>query len=441
MHTNTTPLQEVYKLISELSELKLVFRNTQTAIDRKESTAEHSWSASMIVMIAMAELKQEFDEINELKAIKLALIHDLVEIYAGDVIAFDVEARKNKEKIEEEALKAIMALYPAFGNQLHDLWHEFERKETLEAKIAKAADAICPIFQRLHAKQSYTPYNITVTDLEKIKYPSFAFSQTFYALYQQLKIDLIKENLIESFHSPSWPNEWEQGVIKTQNAMGVMFKELSPAAEAFVRHAKIAKLPLLDIGAAYGVATIPALENGANVIACDLSEEHLSILRQSVDKKFLPNLTTLTSKFPNNLKFEHNSLSAILLSNVLHFMDGPTVVAGLKQCWEWLEKNGKLYITVMTPHLSFYHQLIPVYEQRVSAGEQWPGIFDPQLVAAEKWQDNLPDFVHLFEINTVQAVVKAAGFKIDAIDYFCYKNYSDAHRTDGKEFISLCATK
>lgn len=96
-------LQNIYQFILEINKLKLVFRNTTTSSQRNESTAEHSWSATMITIILMDELKKEFPGIDELKIIKLALIHDIVEIYAGDVIAFDIEARKNKEKIEAEA--------------------------------------------------------------------------------------------------------------------------------------------------------------------------------------------------------------------------------------------------------------------------------------------------------------------------------------------------
>ena len=188
--------QDMYQFILEMNKLKLVFRNTTTSHDRKESTAEHSWSASMITIILMNELKKEFSEIDELKTIKLALIHDIVEIYAGDVLAFDIEARKEKEKVEAEALKKLMAIYPEFGQHLHDLWYEFEEKESLEAKIAKAADAICPIFQRLQSKQSYIPFNISIANLEKTKYPHFMFSKTFLALYQKLKSDLLNEKLI-----------------------------------------------------------------------------------------------------------------------------------------------------------------------------------------------------------------------------------------------------
>lgn len=191
-------IQNVYQFILELDKLKLVFRNTITEQNRKESTAEHSWSVSMIVISLMHQLKMEFGEIDELKTIKLALIHDVVEIYAGDVMAFDIEARKNKEKVEAEALQKLMLVYPEFGQQLHDLWYEFEDQKTIEAKIAKAADAICPIFQRLQSKQSYIPFNLTIADLEKTKYPHFIFSKTFSELYEQLKMDLLNEKLIHN---------------------------------------------------------------------------------------------------------------------------------------------------------------------------------------------------------------------------------------------------
>lgn len=188
--------QNMYQLILEINKLKLVFRNTKTQPSRNESTAEHSWSVCMIVMILMDELKKEFHQLDELKIIKLALIHDLVEIYAGDVTAFDDEARKNKVKDEIEALNKLMKIYPEFGKELHDLWYESEKKETIEAKIAKAADAICPVFLRVQFNQALQP-DITFEVFDKTKAPAFRFSKVFNKMYEQLKKDLIDRNLIK----------------------------------------------------------------------------------------------------------------------------------------------------------------------------------------------------------------------------------------------------
>lgn len=196
MNQDMEKIEKMYQLIMEINKLKLVFRNTITNPQRNESTAEHSWSASMITLILMNELKREFKGVDELKIIKLVLIHDVVEIYAGDVLAFDLKARKDKEKVELEALEKLSAVYPSFGIELDGLWHEFEERKSLEAKIAKAADAICPIFQRLQAKQSYIPFDISMAQLEKTKYPYFQFSKTFSNLFEKLKADLLKAQLI-----------------------------------------------------------------------------------------------------------------------------------------------------------------------------------------------------------------------------------------------------
>ncbi len=238
-----------------------------------------------------------------------------------------------------------------------------------------------------------------------------------------------------------WPDEYEQGLIKTKNSFGMMMRELGPAAVAFVEFAKIAQKPLLDIGAAYGVATLPAIENGAELIACDLNEEHLQILQQATPEYLLSKLTLKYAAFPNDLDFPEKSLSGILISNVLHFLDGNTVEAGLQKCYQWLEPNGKLFLIVMTPYLSFYRNFLPEYEKKAATGMQWPGIFDPKIVSPKDWQDNLPKFVHLFETDTLRRAVEAANFTIETIQHFCYKNFPPEYYLDGKEFISLVARK
>ncbi|MDF1930915.1 HD domain-containing protein [Legionella pneumophila] len=88
MNQDMEKIEQMYQLIMEMNKLKLVFRNTITNPQRKESTAEHSWSASMITLILMNELKREFIDVDELKTMKLVLIHDVVEIYAGRCFGF-----------------------------------------------------------------------------------------------------------------------------------------------------------------------------------------------------------------------------------------------------------------------------------------------------------------------------------------------------------------
>ncbi len=238
----------------------------------------------------------------------------------------------------------------------------------------------------------------------------------------------------------NWPKESEEGLIATDNAMGVMTAELSPAASAFVQLAATAGGPLLEIGAAYGNATLPALEAGATVIANDLSATELAVLGRSAGER-RRHLVLLPGRFPCELPFGEHSLSGVLAAQVLHFLDGPTVEQSFQSVHRWLEPGGYFFVLVMTPSLSYYRTLRPEFEERVRSGERWPGIFDPRTVATPDWKDHLPPMVHLFEKDILRRCCEEAGFVIETMEYFCFKNFPDKHRTDGREYVSLVARK
>ena len=120
-----------------------------------------------------------------------------------------------------------------------------------------------------------------------------------------------------------WPTEIEPGLIPTTNAMGIMTIEPAPVALKFAEHAGRALCPVLEVGAAYGNASYPALEAGGTVIACDLAEEELARLRAPVPRDMQKRLITIPARFPEELHFTTGSLSAILAAQVLHFFDGP----------------------------------------------------------------------------------------------------------------------
>ncbi|HAB16024.1 MAG TPA: hypothetical protein PLX89_00335 [Verrucomicrobiota bacterium] len=112
--------------------------------------------------------------------------------------------------------------------------------------------------------------------------------------------------------NPKWPKEIERGLIPTDNAMGIMTTELSPAAEAFISHARQAQRPLLEVGAAYGNATLPALGTGATVIANDLSLTELAVLAESAPAGSHRHLVLAPARFPQELKLGEGSLSGVL---------------------------------------------------------------------------------------------------------------------------------
>ena len=239
-----------------------------------------------------------------------------------------------------------------------------------------------------------------------------------------------------------WPPEVEPGLILTTNAMGIMTREPAPVALDFAKHAGRARYPVLDVGAAYGNASYPALEAGGTVIACDLAEEELARLRAPVPLNMQNRLITIAGRFPEQLHFTSGSLSAILAAQVLHFFDGEAVRAALATAFRWLEPGeGRLYLVVMTPQLSYYIKLLPEFRRRKEAGDPWPGTFDPRLAATPDWRDRLPPLVNLFDADILRRAVQDAGFVIEHLEPFCYRDFPEKHRTNGEEFLGLVARK
>ena len=139
-----TRLEKQFDFCREIDKEKFIGRQTYLSDGkRKENDAEHAWH-----MAIMAILLNEYanEEIDELKTVTMLLIHDLVEIDAGDTYAYDEEGKKTKKEREERAAERIYGLLPQDQQEkLRRLWEEFEAWETPEAKFAHAMDNIQPI--------------------------------------------------------------------------------------------------------------------------------------------------------------------------------------------------------------------------------------------------------------------------------------------------------
>lgn len=123
---------------------KNIFRQNHLADNsRRENDAEHAWH-----MAVMAYLFREYanEDIDISKVILMCLIHDVVEIEAGDTYAYDEEAKKSQREREEIAKKHIFRMLPSDqGRELEALFDEFEVQETAEARFAKAMDNLQPV--------------------------------------------------------------------------------------------------------------------------------------------------------------------------------------------------------------------------------------------------------------------------------------------------------
>jgi len=134
--------------IYEIDRLKSVLRRNRLADDsRNENSAEHSWH---LAMVAMAMAPHAAEPVDIERVIRILLIHDIVEVDAGDVDIYDVEGRKAKEAEEIAAADRIFALLPEpEASEMRALWDEYEARATPEARFAYACDRLQPLMLNL----------------------------------------------------------------------------------------------------------------------------------------------------------------------------------------------------------------------------------------------------------------------------------------------------
>ena len=136
-------LDQQLRFTAEIDRMTSVYRRTLLISgERPENDAEHSWHIAV-----MALLFKEYcvEEPSVERAIKMCVVHDLIEIYAGDTFAYDVSGNASKADRENEAADRLFAQLPSEqGAEIRALWEEFDAMETVDAKYAACLDRIQP---------------------------------------------------------------------------------------------------------------------------------------------------------------------------------------------------------------------------------------------------------------------------------------------------------
>lgn len=132
------------KFILEIDKEKEIYRQTHiTGGERRENDSEHAWHLAVMTWL-LAEYSNE--KIDVAKTMLMTLIHDLVEVYAGDTYAYDLKGRATQEQREKEAAEKLFGILPEDqGLKLRAIWEEFEEYESAEAKFAHTMDNFQPM--------------------------------------------------------------------------------------------------------------------------------------------------------------------------------------------------------------------------------------------------------------------------------------------------------
>ncbi|MDP4126087.1 MAG: HD domain-containing protein [Bacillota bacterium] len=138
------------EFIVEVDKLKRIFRqNVVIGTTQQENDAEHSWHLALMAIFLSEHSSAETLDI--LRVLKMLLIHDLVEIHAGDTFCYDVKGNQDKSEREQRSADKLFNLLPSDqAQEVMDLWREFEKMETPEALFAASLDRLQPLLLNYH---------------------------------------------------------------------------------------------------------------------------------------------------------------------------------------------------------------------------------------------------------------------------------------------------
>ncbi len=185
-------LEQQMAFIRELDGLKQIGRQTYLKDgSRKENDAEHSWHLAIMALLLGEYANEEMDL---LKVISMVLIHDVVELDAGDTYAYDTAGNATKKERESRAADRIFHLLPTDqASYLRQIWDEFEEQVTIEAKFAHTLDNIQPMM--LNAATNGKAWKEHQVKLSQILQRNARTGEGSQALWEYGKTQLIQPHL------------------------------------------------------------------------------------------------------------------------------------------------------------------------------------------------------------------------------------------------------
>ncbi|QKS60369.1 HD domain-containing protein [Paenibacillus barcinonensis] len=185
------------QFLIEIDKLKTIERRTRIIHgERLENDAEHSWHLAMMALILQGHSNKDIDIF---KVVKMLLVHDLVEIDAGDTFAYDTQGNIGKYERELKAAHRLFGMLPEQqAKELLSLWIEFEMKETQEAQFASSLDRLQPIIHN-HQNEGDTwqKYNITSEQVLIRNAEMANGSETLWTYAQQLVQHSIDQGILK----------------------------------------------------------------------------------------------------------------------------------------------------------------------------------------------------------------------------------------------------
>jgi putative hydrolase of HD superfamily len=190
-------LSQQLAFIIEIDKLKSILRQTLiTDGSRRENSAEHSWHLAVMAPL-LAEYAPEPVDVS--RAIRMLLVHDIVEIDAGDTFAYDMHGNESKAERELQAADRIFGLLPEDQQrEYRALWEEFELRDTADARFANALDRLQPLLNNYRTQGgTWRIHKLNRTQVVKRMEPVREFLPTVYPIVEQYLSDACARGWLE----------------------------------------------------------------------------------------------------------------------------------------------------------------------------------------------------------------------------------------------------
>lgn len=191
-------LKKQIDFIVEIDKLKKICRQTLlTDGSRNENDAEHSWHLAVMAMLLSEYAKD--NGIDVFRVVKMVLVHDLVEIDAGDTFCYDEKGNEDKAEREKKAADRLFNILPSDqASEIFGLWEEFEERATPEACFAAALDRIQPLIHNYHTNgHTWKLYNVPYDKVIGRNKPVEEASPVLWEYIREILDDSIKKGYLK----------------------------------------------------------------------------------------------------------------------------------------------------------------------------------------------------------------------------------------------------
>jgi putative hydrolase of HD superfamily len=191
-------LAQQIEFIVEIDKIKAIVRRTRLFNDsRYENDAEHAWHLSMMAMVLREHANEPVLDVG--KVIRMVLVHDLVEIDAGDTFLYDEEGMKDKKERECKAAERLFGMLPEQqGEEFRGLWEEFEARATPEARFASALDRLEPILQNLRTRgHAWQKHGVKRSQVERMNRKIAEGSERLWQYVQRQLDQAVERGILE----------------------------------------------------------------------------------------------------------------------------------------------------------------------------------------------------------------------------------------------------